>query len=80
MHGGTFMVVNQPFIQLKRIDNRQDKLSTKLSDMKGCFYSPHVRLAELWYLGITTAEGQIPTLRILFLFQIHKTLDLCSLP
>jgi len=62
------MVVNQPFNQLKRIDNRQDKLRTKLSDIEGCFYSQHVRLVELWYLGVTTAEGQIPTLRILFLF------------
>jgi len=41
------MVVNQPFNELKRIDNRQDKLRTKLSDIKGRFYSSQVRLAEL---------------------------------
>lgn len=47
MQGGTFMVVNQPYNQLKRIDNRQDKLRTKVLDTEGCFYSPQVRLAEL---------------------------------
>jgi hypothetical protein len=41
------MVVNQPFNQLKRIDIRQDKLRTRLSDIEGVFYSPQVRLAEL---------------------------------
>ena len=35
MQASTFMVVNQPFNQLKRIDNRQDKLRTKLLDIKG---------------------------------------------
>jgi hypothetical protein len=78
--GGTFIVVNQPLSQLKSIDNRQDKLRTKLWDIRECFCSPHVRLAGLWYFGATTTEGQIPTLRTLFLFQIHKTLDLYSLP
>lgn len=53
------MIVNQPFNQFKRTDNRQDdKLLTRFSDIIGCLYSWHVRLAELFVISrVAMAEA-----------------------